>query len=365
MWFRALAVSLVLVPTLAGCGGGGTDDETGDIKKAVQASAVQELGESTFAVSGPNYLDIAVGTPRISGLKVTKQGENVALVTGRVQAEVSVTPKPDKAELLRVVPASGGTVIEARQFAVQTIKQADDWLIGEDGFDVEDGSPRELTPEELEEARQLAVAAMKALLTFGGNVNAYEQAQGDFYATKRASEAEFNQPDFDPAPSLELKTKLGFSAWPRTTDGGEDDLTLGDLFEYPGEASGEECGTLIVRSMKPSTVSGEVTGTPIAGPVEDKVLITGQSVLRIGDWQCAQRMAFGERGTPRRVGPRETTVKYLAAVTRLNFGTPNPWFISAVELDEDRVGAGALGANSQANLYNTGSGDVEILAGSG
>lgn len=355
---RAIVLLVSLVAAGTGCGGSG-DGEDANIEKAVQASVVREADDGAFQVDSPIYLDASVGTPKVQDLRVHRRGEKVATVTGRVRAEVIVKPKLDKAAFLRVVPASGAAVAATRRFTVQAIKQADGWVVGEDGVGFEDSPRRELTSQEVEDARQSAVKAMKALLTFDGDARAYNRAQGGFYATKRATEADFNQPAFDPAPALDLKNKTGDPVWSRTNDGGKDDLYVGNVFPYPGDTSGAECSTEL-RSMRPSTVSGEVSGSPRAGLIEDKVLIRGQAVVRVSDWICRERKAFGGRGKPTREGPEEVTVEYLIAVSRHRFGS-REWFISGADLDDESATDVRFGGGGP-RLYDTGSGEIRVLA---
>lgn len=139
---------------------------------------------------------------------------------------------------------------------------------------------------------------------------------------------------------------------------------MGEVLEYSGAVpTGFDCsqGGMELRSMRPETVSGEPEPRGTAAPrlVEEKVIITGQAVVRAGNWRCEDERLFGPRQKHvKRVGPGETGLEYRAAVSRLGFGE-REWFISGLTV---RSRSEDFQPGIDANLYDTGSGQARVLA---
>lgn len=99
-------------------------------------------------------------------------------------------------------------------------------------------------------------------------MDAYNRAQGRFYASRLASDADFNQPGSDPAPALTLTSKktrkiygsadvaVG-AAWERTNDNGEDDLPLADVL-MDRDVS---CERFVMKTLNPKTISAQPDDT--------------------------------------------------------------------------------------------------------
>lgn len=357
-----LALVAIMV---AGCGG---NREEEDIKEVVEPAILADARETISPPSPPAYLDARMGELRVEDLQVRRQGERAATVRAVVRVPVELKPKPDKEEFLRVVPASGGAVTLSRPVEAAVTKVGSDWQVTdpEDGIEFDDAPvTSEAAPAETEQARQLAIEAVSALLTYDGDLDAYNRAQGDFYATKLATEADFNQPGFDPPPLLARESDVavgeGDSAgavWRRTNDGGEDDLFVSDALRFTGEEpEGFTCPAGFALSViEATTVSGQPqpagetsAGTFTAGIGQDLV-IEGQAVVRAGDWIC-EEITLDEDEETRRVGPRDTRVEYRAVVSRLSFGQGG-WFVSSLTLGDDLAGGG-VSTGADYNLYST------------
>lgn len=352
---------------LAGCGGASGSDDTTKITKsarpAVESAAKSDQESLSVLSSGDEgYLDAQLGASRVTGLRIQKIKPGVAVVRGEVQTTVTVTPKPDKASLLRpeAVPAKTALMV-TRPFLAGAQKQQDKWVVPPPGAGVQLSSaqaPAAVSPAEQEQARQFVVKAVQSLLTSNGDRAAYDQAQGSFYATKTAEQASFTQPDFDPAPTLGKQPLRRYGenfgdAWVRTSDGGKDDLPLSNVFAFPenerspGWSSG--CGDPFkLRTLRPRAVSGQVDQSNVStGVLSEYVSVTGDANVDAGDWTCVPRLGSSHPPTP--VGPRRLSIGYQASVRRFQgSGGQHPWFITTLKL---RHAPGGLAPATGGVLY--------------
>lgn len=328
----ALAVTAAALG-LAACGG---SDDSEEARAAAEPAVLRQARESLEAVPGPSYTDMSVSRPTLEAVRVVEERAGRRL-TGRVRAEVKLTPKPDKAPFLRVLPEDGASTTVTRAVSVSLFKNDQGkWETVAESVEVSEPGAQELSPADQEQARLLAVKAMTTLLTWPGTVDDYNRAQGRFYATRPASEADFNQPGFDPAPAITLASdKDSFdvdvpvgAAWQRTNDGGADDVPLGAVLD--GSPFDYGCGIPFeLETLRPTTVGGQpATTEATGGELEQTVIITGQAVVEAGDWVCTS----GYPEKTRNIGPREVSVAYQASVSRLRVGGQSSWFISGLAL---------------------------------
>jgi hypothetical protein len=366
--FMALALSALALS----CGG---SDESDDVREAAEPAILGEAGESLRSITAPGYAELQVSKPRLEGMEVAEERAG-RRVTGRVQATIKLKPKPDKASFLRVLPAEGATRTVTRRVSASLFRDdRQNWQMIPDSVQVSEAPAPAPSTDEQEQARKRAVQAVTSLLTWDGDVDAYNRAQAEFYATKPASAADFNQPGFDPAPALRLESKAentdSFSAtdvpvgaaWERTNDGGRDDLALKDVLKD----TEIDCERFVLKRLEPKTVSGQPDeseegtysgseGGMSGDELEQRVTITGQAVLTAGNWQSRSPFSScgdertGDRERTATAGSREIVVEYTAAVSRL-LETRSGWFITDLDVR----------STTEASLPQPGSGPYTLV----
>lgn len=355
-------VALALCASSAsGCGGSAENE---DVTKAAEPAIIREAGESIRSLSAPGYIELEATRPQLEGVRVAEERAGRRM-TGRVRAMVRLKPTPDKASFLRVLPAEGATTTVTRGFSAGLFRDdKQQWQVIPDSVEISETPSPVPSTAAREQARKTAVEAVTSLLTWEGDLDAYNRAQGEFYATKPPSAADFNQPGFDPAPALTLESETeggpGFSgedvpvgaAWERTNDGARDDLALKDVLKDLEI----DCERFDLKRLRPKTVSGQLDeseGESLGDEVEQRVTISGQAVLDAGIWQsrsefsnCGDERTGGE-GRTATAGSREMVVEYTATVSRL---PQSSWFITELDV-RSATDADAAPGSQEASPY--------------
>lgn len=328
---------------LAGCGDGGDDD----VKRAAEPAVVRKATEDLRAVQPPAWGDVAVSRPTLQSIAVVKQRAG-RRVSGTVRAQLKLTPKPDKAPFVRVLDKTGATTTVTRRFTADVVKAGDHWQVSAASVRIQAAPRPAPSSAAREQARTRTLDAVKALLTWPGRLDAYNRAQRSFYASRLATEADFNQPGFDPAPALTLNSNKtgskGFgagdvpvgAAWERTNDNAQDDQPLAEVLADAKIS----CERFVIKVLRPKTVSGQpdTSQQPESSELAQTVAISGQAIVHAGVWQ--NKSPYSNCGKARTAGtgrtvtapPRDVTVKYTARVSRLLLGPDRSWFITTLQL---------------------------------
>ncbi|MGH3742699.1 MAG: hypothetical protein ACRDT1_15425, partial [Micromonosporaceae bacterium] len=156
-----LAISVLLLQ--AGCGG---DDGKEIIRAAESAVLPSTTAQLAGSITPPSYLQVDIGRSSLRTVRITREGDEAATVRAQTQTAVRVSPKLDKAPYLRVVPSDGGTMMFTTVARVPVYKSGDgDWIAESERLKLEGPAVPESSPTEQEQARKLAIEAVRALLT--------------------------------------------------------------------------------------------------------------------------------------------------------------------------------------------------------
>src|SRR5207253_1937117 len=118
-------------------------------------------------------------------LHVEKTEDNAvrAVVQGQAKATVRLLPTAKAAPMLRVIPSEGIELTASWPVSVGVTKAEGKWQIV-DGTMKAGEADSTLPVDDQQRARQFVLGAASALLTYTGDLDTYNRAQGTFYATK-------------------------------------------------------------------------------------------------------------------------------------------------------------------------------------
>lgn len=204
------------------------------------------------------------------------------------------------------------------------------------------------TPGEQREAAGVAASAVRSLLTFHGNIAAYNRAQARFYPTAPATESHYTAdgpagppPTLAalPAPHNGSAVADGGLVWRLAGPTADRSLAVSDAVA-PREAV-PRCLTPVVdprkgRLLHPRVRAGR-TDSPSNQPLFDSVTVRGDATVTAGPWVCigndyntlpALKIDLGLKNAPaaRRRVPWEATVERVPGAR---------WRIASLDLTGD------------------------------
>jgi hypothetical protein len=384
---RYLAVALAATALTTGCTSAkGGDGDTADIAKAAESTLTRAVEENSGILTRPlaTFLKAAVTGDEVTSQTVDHPGKDKdhAVLRQERTVRVGLTPIREAAPMLRVVPEGGLSITVKVSASVPMSRIGGHWAVaGQSETQLPSGP---LSDGDTQAVRGRTGTVIDRLLTYDGDIDRYNKAQGDFYATKAGAPGLIIKPDLtsvadpsrlDPPPTLALRGPPGpkqvvpgggerdgpneGSAWIRPSQPPDDPVSAGNAALWLREVLTSRDLHYACEQFDLSHMSAKPGAMKIVKqnryPLHDAVLIEGDTSVTGAGWSRCDG-GFGREGTGTR---GDTTIKvgYRALLVRFHTdqaGSAESWFVAGLSLAASKVtDVPILPEAGSENLYET------------
>ncbi|HEU5155569.1 MAG TPA: hypothetical protein VFU43_01130 [Streptosporangiaceae bacterium] len=365
--------ALVLGPIIAifligGCGGD-SDAEVEAVARPILTEAIRS-GVKNLTAPLNTWVDVTIRKIELADVTVQRADEGQERATVRAAAKITmrIAPHPQAASLVRILPVQGLDIATGRSALVDLIQTNERWTAVQETVEVSETPTQALPQADSAQASAFATRAVTALLSFSGDIDTYNRAQEQYYAT-RAGEGlvvgeasdEDSQSRLDAPPHLARQAESTRSdadpgtVWARRKIGepklfqNHPELPL-KLVLDESDLPHSDCESFSLKHMSVTKVTPELSGE--RHDLRDSATAEGDTDVETGQWEKCNG-GFLSEGIDT-IRSAKTKVLFRLQMARLR--TPGAsWFITQAALGSMQSTVfPILPDDSSPNLYETG-----------